>query len=110
MPSVISFCCNNAERDEIVDKILDRAKGTKHLKNLSQNFSCEGGFELPLTLDWQEKIENTPNACFLQYHSARQLRFVMDGEKLTGLRLKDNIPYWSSEELCELSVLLSSIV
>ena len=65
--------------------------------NISENFSAEGGFELPITAIWLNTLKN--NTTFVNYHNARQLRFITDNGNLIGLRFKDNIISWSSEEI-----------
>jgi len=65
--------------------------------NISENFSSEGGFELPITAIWLNKLRD--NSTFVNYHNARQLRFIEDNSNLVGLRFKDNIVSWSSEEI-----------
>lgn len=114
MPIVISFLCDKSELEKIVKKVLELKFGSEHLKMMSENFSCEKGFELPLTSEWTEKIRMSPMFDpfmieLLKRHNARQLRFVTEGNNLIGLRLKDNLPYWSKEELEELTHLLFSI-
>lgn len=109
MPSAISFCCDKSNMEKIIKNTLNLAKHSKILSEMTQNFSCEGGFQLPLTTEWCRRIASTPSSGLLQYHNARQLRFVMDNGSLTGLRLKDELPYWSHEELQELTQLLATI-
>jgi hypothetical protein len=71
------------------------------MPGLSGNYSAEFGFELPLTADWITHVKVTaPNRSdLLPYHSARQLRFRQQGDMVTGLRCKDDLPYWSTPEL-----------
>ena len=65
---------------------------------LRKNYSYEGGFELPLTLEWIN-CQNLNNKDLLKYHNARQLRFVIDNDMVIGLRLKDNINYMTDNEI-----------
>ena len=75
---------------------------------LSENHSAEGGFELPLTQEW--KSANLRNKHLLNYHNARQLRFVEGDGVIASLRFKDGINYWSDEELNKLNNCITSAV
>ncbi len=101
----IDIFFNKAKKDLVIDKVLTKVTQSVHLKELKKNYSAEGGFELPLTSYWRETLYNNPN---LQYHSARELRFVNQGDNIVGLRFKDSIPYWNSDELKELKELINS--
>lgn len=74
--------------------------GHESLPGLYQNFSAEGGFELPLTDYWKSNT-SLKNYEFLKYHNARQLRFVSKSsdEYISELRVKDGINYWTNNEL-----------
>jgi hypothetical protein len=61
--------------------------------NLSLNFFKEQGFDLPLTNSWLAEI--TEN---IKHHTARHIIFVQKNNMIIGLRCKDNINYWTSEE------------
>ncbi len=89
-------------KEYVISKVL-----LNNLK-LKQNFSFEGGFELPLTNDWLN-YEKLNNKHLLKYHNSRQVRFVIDNDYIIGLRLKDNINYMSDDELNEIITLINNI-
>ncbi len=94
-------------KDTLTEKVIYVAKQTETLKSLSINYSYEGGFELPLTMEWKEKLKDVS---ILKYHSARQLRYFFEDGKVVGLRTKDSIEYWSDEELKLLNVLINDVM
>ena len=91
-------------KDTLIDKVLIEC----NIPYLSENHSAEGGFELPLTQEW--KSANLRNKDLLNYHDARQLRFVEGDGVIATLRFKDNINYWSDEELDKLNNCITSAV
>jgi len=91
-------------KDTLIDKVLVEC----NIPYLSKNHSAEGGFELPITQEW--KSANLRNKDLLNYHSARQLRFVEEGGVIAKLRFKDSINYWSDVELDKLNNCISSAV
>lgn len=74
---------------------------------ISANMSSEGGFELPMTAEWLSKLSSNP---LISYHSSRQMRFVENGDNIIGLRFKDNIHYWSDQEIAYLTDILLGYV
>ncbi len=79
-------------RDNVIKIILENNK------DLRENKSYEKGFEMPLTLDWIS-CKKLKNSHLLKYHSARQIRFVIDDDIIIGLRLKDDINYMTNKEI-----------
>jgi hypothetical protein len=61
--------------------------------NLSLNFFKEQGFDLPLTNNWLAEIKDN-----ITYHTGRHILFVQKNNMIIGLRCKDNINYWTSDE------------
>ena len=80
-------------KDTVIRQVLLESK----LQHLTENYSSEGGFNLPLTDDWL--LLDLKNKDLLVYHNARQLRFIKENDYITGLRLKDDINYMTDEEL-----------
>jgi hypothetical protein len=82
-------------KKDIINRVL-----TKY-PELMENYSSEGGFELPLTGEWRfcYNLRNYDIMC--KYHGSRQLRFVTDydNKNIIGIRMKDNINYFSDIEL-----------
>ena len=68
------------------------------LKGLDQEYS-QGGFQMPHN-DFSKKM--MPINPFSQYIVARQLVFVINNNVIIGLRHKDNIVNWQSNEITEL--------
>ena len=91
-------------KDTLIDKVLIEC----NIPYLSKNHSAEGGFELPLTQEW--KLANLRNKDLLNYHNARQLRFVEESGVITKLRFKDAINYWSDIELDKLNNCITSAI
>jgi len=80
-------------------RVINNASRTNTLKNINQSFSSEGGFQMPLTIEWKIMLSSMPR---LEYHTARELLFIVDNNFIIGLKLKDGIPYWSRDEIAEL--------
>lgn len=83
---------------EFVVRVLTIAQTTTLLKGLDQEYT-QGGFQLPHN-DFSKNIMLTN--VLGQYHMARQLVFVIDKGVILGLRHKDNIINWESNEITEL--------
>ncbi len=74
----------------VYKQIILHAKNTVELKNISQNYSAEGGFSLPLDYELRSKLE----AIYGKIHQpARDLRF-----RNNCLYPKD-VPCWSDSEI-----------
>ena len=71
----------------------------KLFSNARINHSYELGIELPLTPMWIDTIKITRYNDILQYHNARQLRFIEKDGMIIGMRSKDDMPYFTKEEL-----------
>ena len=123
---VIKYCKNN---QKILDKLIEDKKSTilnklpedifkliisytelNLLKNISNNYSCEGGFTLPYSSEWEKSIrnQNPTNACYLVYHSERDFRFRENGENIIGLRCKDELRCWTDKEKYLLKKIINS--
>ena len=112
---VIKYCKNNQKKldklikdkstifnklpNEIFNLIISYTE-LNLLKNISNNYSCEGGFSIPYSSEWKNsiRIQNSTNACYLVYHSYRDFRFKENGENIIGLRCKDGLRCWTDEE------------
>ena len=70
--------------------------------NLSLNFFKEQGFDLPLTNSWLAEIKEN-----ITYHTGRHILFVQKNNMIIGLRCKDNINYWTSEEKFKIQQLVN---
>ena len=52
---------------------------------------------------------NLKNKQYLKYHDSRQFRFISDNNKLTGLRCKDEINYFTVDEVNKIKKSLDEI-
>ena len=85
---------NVINKKKILEYVLKNCK----LKDLREDFSYEGGINLPLTKEWS--LIDLKNKRLLKYHNCRQLRFVYsDINTISGLMLKDGINYMTDHEL-----------
>ncbi len=91
-------------KSKIIQKVLMQYPG------LSENYSAEGGFQLPLTNQWLDC--NLRNKQYLRYHNARQLRFVTNitNDYIIGVRLKDDINYMTDDEIYHIISLINSSI
>lgn len=84
-------------RDQVAKHVVSILKEQLDIR---VNWSYECGFDLPLkgtpwtTKDYGDFLNN-----IIKYHNSRQLRFYIDNDKVIGLRCKDEIPYWSDQEI-----------
>jgi hypothetical protein len=96
---------HNSFKEEIYKKIIEEIKELKiiSLFDLSYNYSSEGGFELPKTLEWCEYLNNHPNKYIRgihNYQSTRQLIFDVDpNNNIFGMHCKDGINIFTDREL-----------
>ena len=90
-------------KDELGFNVIQAARGTVLLNRLERNWSSEGGFELPLTIEWKNKLLKNPEVI---YHSSRQLIYNIKDNFIIGLSCKDNIPYWTKPELMMIKLLI----
>ena len=93
--------------ESFIELVISNCIKNNILIDISKNYSCELGFELPITDESYTYIKDNNNdfyyELFLQYHNARQLRFVEDNDdNKIGLRFKDNIKSFNNNELNDL--------
>lgn len=84
--------------------VVNQAKKKNILSGLERSWACEGGFNLPITDEWK-RIAIDIGGYFYR-HSSRQLRFITQGNIITGLRYKDAVYNWSIDEINELVLLI----
>ena len=106
---IISFDRPIDQKDieSFIELVISNCKKNNVLIDISKNCSCELGFELSITDVSYTYIKDNNNdfyyQLFLQYHNARQLRFVEDNnDNKIGLRFKDNIKSFNDTELNDL--------
>ena len=101
---ILSKPFNSILKKQVIENVLLNC----NLENLTQNYSCEGGFELPLTDDWISS--DLKNKHLLKYHNARQLRFIEENDNIIGIRLKDDINYMTESELLQIKECIEEVV
>jgi hypothetical protein len=91
-------------KDYIVEQLIKNSD----LEGMQSDPSWEGGINLPLTQEWFTL--NLKNKQYLKYHDSRQFRFISDNNnKLTGLRCKDEINYFTVDEVDKIKKSLNEI-
>jgi len=96
---------HNSIREDIYKKVINKINEQEIvlLFNLSYNYSSEGGFELPKTIEWYEHLNKHPNKYVRgvhNYQSSRQLRFDTDSSNnIFGAHCKDGVNIFTDEEL-----------
>tara|TARA_B100001093_G_C26555399_1_gene896286 strand:- start:79 stop:843 length:765 start_codon:yes stop_codon:yes gene_type:complete len=91
-----------ANKDQVTRNVISLSKNSI-LNGIGKCFSYEGGFILPLSILMKQAIrtQNKDNADYLQYHNSRDFRFVQENNKISGLRTKDSMRWWTNEETDE---------
>jgi len=85
----------------------------KLLEDISYNYSCEGGIELPKTFEWIEYFENHPNkfiSNLSKYQGSRQLRFITEGANIVGAVCKDSLTLFTDEELENITLIFNNVI
>lgn len=84
---------------KVISYVMENSK-----LDLKSDPSCEGGFYLKLDSDWIRSIneQNQDYSWNLVYHGTRSFRFVKNGNYINGIRCKDNLRYWTNEEMNEI--------
>ena len=85
----------------------------KLLKDISYNYSCEGGIELPKTFEWVEYFDNHPNKFMSElskYQGSRQLRFIIQDSNIIGAVCKDSIILFTDEELDNITSIFNDVI
>ena len=101
---------SSKNKETLLSKCMELKDNYDLLIDLEINYSCERGFELPLTNDWVNILSFNPNYDLLKYHNMRQLRFIERNDMVIGLRCKDDIPYWTIKELDQLKELINTSI
>ena len=95
----------SSEYKELVMRyVIDNGNTPRYFSgNLSLNFFEEQGFNLPLTNAWLDNLRDNQN---IKYHNDRHIIFVNKNNMIIGLRCKDNINYWTSDEKAKIQQLV----
>ena len=110
IPTVTDFYFSNAvPMNLIVEftfRVLEQAKRTSLLRYIDHNYS-ELGFQLPMSQNWFALAFNFPK---IKFHQFRQTIYIGNNQYVMGIRLKDNIPYWTTHELELLMKICESVI
>lgn len=91
-------------KDEIVDKLIEMC----NIPGMKPDPSFEGGINLPLTTEWyQAELQNKK---YLNYHDSRQFRFISQYGKVSGMRCKDEINYFTEDEINKIKKCMETII
>tara|TARA_A100001015_G_C14372408_1_gene474764 strand:- start:11 stop:385 length:375 start_codon:yes stop_codon:yes gene_type:complete len=84
---------------KVISYVIEKSK-----LDLNSDPSCEGGFYLKLDSIWRDSVikQNPEYSDILNYHGTRSFRFVKNGNYIKGIRCKDNLRYWTIEEMNEI--------
>ena len=89
-------------KNKIVTNVLNYVNSSPEiniLKDLDQCDSAEGGFTLPLTNDMKNAVRaEVDSYCLLDFHNCRSFRFIKRDNKITGIRCKDGLRFWTETE------------
>jgi len=89
-------------REEFMVKVAKMAKKTKILKKIELSFSNEGGFKLPMTDEWERYIDDDDI-------EDRELEFIIEDNKIKGLRFTEDVSLWTKDEVSELLEIIDFI-
>ena len=102
------YFCQNFDiemKDNVINKTIEliniyNENPENNPMKISKCCSFEKGFTMVFTPEMREAIEiqNSNHAYLLQYHGSRSFRFMEDKKKVVGLRCKDNLRYWTTNE------------
>ena len=85
---------------DVISKILTFNTESKYLPGLKLDTESNIGFILPMTNEW---LNFSYSVSFknkiIKYHDSRKIEFVKDNDNIIGIRFKDNIRYWSNDEI-----------
>lgn len=91
-------------KDEIVEKLIEMC----NIPRMQRDPSFEGGINLPLTHEWyQLQLQNKQ---YLDYHDSRQFRFISQYGQVSGMRCKDEINYFTDEEINKIKKCMETII
>jgi hypothetical protein len=90
---------DDLHKDAIIKHVIELSKNTI-LDGMTQNYSAEGGFNLPLTYDWREAIrkQNSKAYQYIDYHHSREFRFKSESNQINGLYTKNSMKWWTTRE------------
>ena len=88
-----------SEIPKVISYVMEKSK-----LDFNSDPSYEGGFYLKLDSIWRDSVikQNPEYSDNLKYHGTRSFRFVRNGNFIKGIRCKDNLRYWTIEEMNEI--------
>ena len=99
-------------KTNLIKRVLEENGLNNKFTNLGKSYSYEEGFTLDLTEIWKKCIinQNSIHSDLLKYHNCRDFRFIESTDKSIGIRCKDMLRYWTTEEKIKLKTLIEKIV
>ncbi len=91
-----------SKKDELMLQVVKKAKKTDILKYLDISYSENGGFRLPMDIQWNNYVNKS-------YITERELEFIIKEKKIKGLRFKNDLPLWSVDEVDELMDIIKKV-
>ena len=104
-----------SRKEYIVQSLIKKIKelDIKILKDISYNYSYEGGIELPKTTEWNDYLYNNLNNHMYEiskYQGSRQLRFIIYNNNIIGATCKDSINIFTDEELDKIILIFNYVL
>ena len=104
----------DSEKNQVCNNIFNKIKkeNITILKDLTYNYSAEGGLELPKTNEWVNLLDNHPDKnkrILHKYQSTRQLRFINKNNYIIGATCKDSINHFTDDELNEIIDIINNL-
>jgi hypothetical protein len=93
-------------KHEIVDQLIESC----NIHGMQSDPSFEGGINLPLTPSWYQLKSTLKNGKYIDYHDSRQFRFISQYGKVSGMRCKDEINYFTDEEIDKIKKCMETIL
>lgn len=80
--------------EKLIEYIIND-KTEEALDDIQNGFAAEGSLTLPM-YEWYNKTNNP----LKEYHKYRRdIRFIISGSYIVGIRVKDGLLWWTEEEI-----------
>ncbi len=94
---------SSSKKDELMLQVVKKAKKNDILKYIDISYSENGGFRLPMDIQWNNYVNN-------RYVTDRELEFIIKEKKIKGLRFKNDVPLWTVDEVDELLDIIKKVI
>ena len=91
-----------SKKDELMLQVVKKAKKNDILKYIDISYSENGGFRLPMDIQWNNYVNKS-------YITDRELEFIIKEKKIKGLRFKNDVPLWTVDEVDELLDIIKKV-